>query len=54
MSEAEAGFHGCFKVFPGSLQFVCHAEIKAGTLWHVDALHAAAESAQRFFSPSQN
>ena len=48
MSEAEAVFHGCFKAFPGSLQFVCHAEIKSWYfVWHVDALHAAAESAQK-------
>lgn len=53
MSGAKTVFHGCFKAFPGSSQFVCHDEIKAGTSWHVDLLHAVAESVQRqiLFSP---
>lgn len=51
MSEAEAVFHGCFKAFPGSSQFVCQDEIKAGTSWHIVVCRAAAESALKSDSP---
>ena len=46
MREAKAVFHGCFKAFPGSSQFVCQDEIKAGTSWHIVVLHAGVHRAK--------